>query len=284
MTLDYLEAKSKNESEREQKKQKNFDFGITMDQIMRKEVKSLYANYKSTAAVDMGVEAEDAWIENKVLSAELQKRLNLSLALLENQQKSYEQLKKIRIREEVDLHGVHLQEGIAESLAASTEKQHKIVGKISKIEEQLRLTFESTRRQYDYKLSMISALAEKRKLLHIAAIEHSKKKENAVKLVQHLIDSCLGYTDRDRMNVIKYLCSDPDADISEIRGLECINDESQVPEPQKYIQTKNNSSTALLEEEEIDQERFWNSKYKPKSTGKNISKFNISFSMAKPIV
>ena len=282
--MDFLEAKTKNESEREQKKQKNFDFGITMDQIMRKEVKSLYANYKSTATVDMGEEAEDAWIENKVLSAELQKRLDVSLALLENQQKSYEQLKKIRIREEVDLHGVHLQEGIAESLAASTEKQHKVVGKISKIEEQLRLTFETTRQQYEHKLAMISALAEKRKLLHIATIEHSKKKESAVKFVQHLIDSCLGYTDRDRMNVIKYLCSDPDVDISEIRGLEYVEDESQGAYSEQLTQTGDNGSTVVLEVGVIDQEKFWNSKYKPKSLGNNISKFNVSFSMAKPIV
>ena len=125
VTLEYQAQRVRNESEREQRKQKNFDFGITMDQMMRRQVKDLYSNYKDNALVNMDAEASDAWLENKALLSELQKRLSASLQLLEDQQRSYEKLKKVKIREEVELQGVKIQENLAKSLSSVTDRQHR---------------------------------------------------------------------------------------------------------------------------------------------------------------
>jgi hypothetical protein len=123
LTMEIQKQKAKNFSEKEKKTQKNFDFAITMEQILRREVKALYDNYQAHAVEEMDKEAEDAWKENKKLLLELQKRIDASLELLTNHQRSYETLKRSRIREEVQRQNCRMKEHSAMSLTNYTEQQ-----------------------------------------------------------------------------------------------------------------------------------------------------------------
>lgn len=125
LTIQVQSKRARCESERERKTQKNFDFGITMESILRKEVKALFENYQTTAVAEMDMEATDAWKENKLLLIELQRRIDASLELLVNHQKSYEILKQVRIREEVQRQDCKMKEETAKSLSNYTEKQER---------------------------------------------------------------------------------------------------------------------------------------------------------------
>lgn len=125
LTIELQQQKTKNASEREKRTQKNFDFSITMESILRREVKSLYDNYQSHAVEEMDLEAEDAWRENKKLLLELQKRIDASMQLLSDHQRSYETLKKTRIREEVQKQNCRMKQQSAMALTEYTIKQEK---------------------------------------------------------------------------------------------------------------------------------------------------------------
>lgn len=125
LTIQLQQQKAKNATEKEKKTQKNFDFAITMESILRREVKSLFENYQTHAVNEMDDEAEDAWKENKNLLLELQKRIDASLQLLSDHQRSYEILKQTRIREEVQKQNCKMKQQSAMALTRYTEQQEE---------------------------------------------------------------------------------------------------------------------------------------------------------------
>lgn len=274
VTLEYLAQRVRNESEREQRKQKNFDFGITMDQMMRRQVKDLYSNYKDNALVNMDAEASDAWLENKALLSELQKRLSASLQLLEDQQRSYEKLKKVKIREEVELQGVKIQENLAKSLSSVTDRQHRILEKVSEMEESLRTSFEESRSRYERKLFLLETLSHKEGLLRAAREEHAAKKEHSVKFVEHLVDAAMGFVDRDRIKSVNYLLGDTNADIDKF-----LPDEDSA----SSVHAAQAAAEPHVVSPGADPDALWNNAYKQQHKIKG-SRMNVSFSMARPLV
>lgn len=125
LTMELQQQQARNALEKEKKTQKNFDFSITMESILRREVKSLYENYQKHAVLEMDDEATDAWKENKKLLLELQKRIDASMELISNHQRSYETLKRTRIREEVQKHNCRMKQRSAMALTRYTEKQEE---------------------------------------------------------------------------------------------------------------------------------------------------------------
>ena len=125
LTIELQQQKTRNALEKEKKTQKNFDFAITMESILRREVKSLYENYQKHAVLEMDEEATDAWKENKKLLLELQKRIDASMELISNHQRSYESLKQTRIREEVQKQNCRMKQRSAMALTHYTQKQEE---------------------------------------------------------------------------------------------------------------------------------------------------------------
>ncbi len=136
----------------------------------------------------------------------------------------------------------------------------------------MRNSFEESRSRYERKLYLLRTLSHKENLLRAAREEHAAKKEHAVKFVEHLVDSAMGYVDRDRIKSVNYLLGDTNAEIEKFL-------------PEEY------SASSTLEQQGVephptppgaDPDAFWNSKCNQQS--KKGSRLNVSFSMARPLV
>lgn len=88
-------------SEREERKQKDFDTRISLEVILRQVVKAADEDYKLQASAKMGSEAAMAGQENMALHAAKGKWEEMCKKMVHQQQESYEVLMRARVEKEV---------------------------------------------------------------------------------------------------------------------------------------------------------------------------------------
>lgn len=87
--------------ERDRKKQKDFDTRMAMEETLRKTIKNVDDTYENEAISKMQMEASNAHKENEDILREYDLREKTTEELIKQQQRSYEQLMKIKIERDV---------------------------------------------------------------------------------------------------------------------------------------------------------------------------------------
>lgn len=150
------------------------------------------------------------------------------------------------------------------------ESAVSIIHSILTVEENLKAAYEESRDYFEKKMKLIDAVQEQSIQLRKSTSLRNKLKNEDIQIIQALIDASFQYIDRDRVNTVTGI-------------LGGVGDDSQNhdydPEDGAWaLELQPNSAVnAATEEEILDPERAWNSKYTNR-------KMNASFSMFRPIV
>jgi hypothetical protein len=101
VSKEYRNLTTKTQEEIESKRKKNFDTRMAMEEILRKMIKNVDNSYEREAIAKMQLEASQANLENEKIHKEYDIKEAKTEALIRQQQRSYDQLMRLRI--ELDL-------------------------------------------------------------------------------------------------------------------------------------------------------------------------------------
>jgi len=134
MIHEYASLSAQQNHEREERKQKDFDTRISLEQILRQVVKAADEDYKQKAAEKMGDEAAVAGKENLALKEAKGKWEEMCKKMVQQQQESYEVLMRARVAKEV-LAATTSQQEL--SLAVMEQNNGLLLDEINQLQEEI---------------------------------------------------------------------------------------------------------------------------------------------------
>lgn len=197
-SLEHKAATSESAMEREQRKQKNFDTRMAMEDIMRKAIKSVDESYEAEATAKMQFEASQARIENEQIKTEFDRREAKTEALIRQQQQSYDQLMHYKIERDVMTVSTTIQDKSIQKLIHNNNLGEKELATLRRRVQRIKDQVEAMQASLAGKSIIENNIKAVEQETHLAQKESAGLRAKSVRLCHKILKECQVIVEKSR--------------------------------------------------------------------------------------